>query len=564
MVRTKKYEIFETLVRGTFDGNPFLNNVYAVFSSDKLSVRVDGFYDGEGIWRIRFLPQKAGIWSYTVYTDAAGYGEESGCFECIEEADGKGIVKVRNQFHFCYEDGTPYYPFGTTCYAWIYQTLPLQEQTLSTLAESGFNKLRMCVFPKWFEHSFDKKPLMFPFEGTQEEGFDYMRPNLSFFRLLDQRIAQLGEMGIQADLILFHPYEKKSWAFNWMTEEQDFFYLKYMAARYSAFPNVWWSMANEWDLFSMRQGCPKASPEYWSRMGRFLKEKDPYGHLNSIHNCMRLFDYGQDWISHVSLQKTDTYKTAEMVGQWRKDYAKPVVLDECSYEGNVGHTWGNITGEEMTRRFCEGIVRGGYVSHGETYTCPEDLLWWSHGGTLKGSSPQRIAFLRQLIEEYPQYEIEMISDFGDVLCGGTPKEYLLYYYSFFTPCEGNFKLPVSRNYTLEVIDTWNMTREKQEGVYTGNVTVALPSRPYMLVRFVAVSHRKWEEIKLTPESTFDDLLEMPGKDIIMEELRSRMGSQIEAALPMILQQSLGGFTSMIGMEASLLEELLDRVNNVAG
>jgi hypothetical protein len=51
------------------------------------------------------------------------------------------------------------------------------------------------------------------------------------------------------------------------------------------------------------------------------------------------------------------------------------VIDECAYEGDIDQGWGNITGEEMVRRFWEGAVRGGYVGHGETYLHPEDILW---------------------------------------------------------------------------------------------------------------------------------------------------------------------------------------------
>ena len=36
-------------------------------------------------------------------------------------------------------------------------------------------------------------------------------------------------------------------------------------------------------------------------------------------------------------------------------------------EGNIPQGWGNITGEEMVRRFWEGTVQGGYVGHGDTF-----------------------------------------------------------------------------------------------------------------------------------------------------------------------------------------------------
>ncbi len=116
------------------------------------------------------------------------------------------------------------------------------------------------------------------------------------------------------------------------------------------------------------------------------------------------------------MQRVDVYRTAENTDQWRERWGKPVVIDECAYEGDIDQGWGNITGEEMTRRFWEGAVRGGYVGHGETYlpvaaggatdvaSAADDdpeVLWWAKGGELHGTSPARIGFLDMLLAEAP-------------------------------------------------------------------------------------------------------------------------------------------------------------------
>lgn len=63
---------------------------------------------------------------------------------------GKIIVK---ETHFSYEDGTRFYPFGTTIYALAYQNKELIEETFATLEKSPFNKVRMCVFPKYYDYN---------------------------------------------------------------------------------------------------------------------------------------------------------------------------------------------------------------------------------------------------------------------------------------------------------------------------------------------------------------------------------------------------------------------------
>ena len=105
----------------------------------------------------------------------------------------------------------------------------------------------------------------------------------------------------------------------------------------------------------------------WERYAGIICEKDPYHHLRSIHNCKAYYDYNLPWITHCSIQRTETYRSSELVNEWREKYHKPVILDEICYEGNIQFGWGNISGEEMTRRFWEAFCRGGYPGHGETY-----------------------------------------------------------------------------------------------------------------------------------------------------------------------------------------------------
>lgn len=84
-------------------------------------------------------------------------------------------------------------------------------------------------------------------------------------------------MGIEADLIVMHPYDR--WGFAQMTKEQDALYWKYVLARFSAYRNMWWSLANEYDLFDHK------AVEDWEGYAKIICGKDPYHHLRSIHNC---------------------------------------------------------------------------------------------------------------------------------------------------------------------------------------------------------------------------------------------------------------------------------------
>ena len=140
-----------------------------------------------------------------------GTEERSGKFECTAaRGENHGVVHAEGD-HFQYQDGSTYIPVGTTCYAWIHQTEELQEETLDTLAESPFNKIRMCVFPKSMPYN-NNEPDCYPFLKKEDGSWEVNDPDPVFWEKLDKRIKQLMELGIEADLILFHPYDR--WGFS--------------------------------------------------------------------------------------------------------------------------------------------------------------------------------------------------------------------------------------------------------------------------------------------------------------------------------------------------------------
>lgn len=475
----EQWGVYEIEFRGPSHGNPMTEVALAAeFRSEDKNIRMAGFYDGDGVYRIRFMPDIQGEWTFRTSSNARSLDGIEGTFRSVEPSPGNhGPLRVKDTFHFAYADGTPYIPVGTTCYAWTHQGDELEEQTLETLKASPFNKMRMCVFPKSYLFN-ENEPVHYPFEGSLAEGWDYARPNPAFYRHLENRIAELGKLGIEADLILFHPYDR--WGFSEMTSAADDRYLRYITARLSAFRNVWWSLANEYDLmWSKEEGD-------WERFAKIVTENDPAGHLISNHNCLSFYDYGKPWVTHCSIQRIDVYKTSEATNEWREKWKKPIVIDECAYEGDIDQGWGNISGEEMTRRFWEGAVRGGYVGHGETYLNEEEILWWSKGGKLTGTSPQRIAFLRKITEESPGGVLNPLPSDWDVPCAGVKDEYYLYYFGFNQPRFRNFNRKPGIRFQVEVIDTWNMTIEKLPGTYEDSFRIELPGKPYMAVRLTKV------------------------------------------------------------------------------
>lgn len=490
----ERWGFFETVLTGPADGNPFTDvSLTATFTQGSVTHDVTGFYDGHGTYRVRFMPESVGAWRYATRSNRQELDGKTGAFTAVApSAANHGPVRVAHTFHFAYADGTPFRQMGTTCYAWIHQGDALEEQTLKTLAASPFNKIRMCIFPKFYEWN-NTDPVYFPFEGTPPTTWDTTRFNPAFFAHLEQRIAQLRDLGIEADLILFHPYDKGHWGFDRMDASSDDRYLRYVVARLAAFRNVWWSMANEYDFMKEK------TESDWDRFFQIVQSSDPYAHLRSIHNGSKIYNHNLPWVTHVSIQNGAAVVDPERAVLYRDVYRKPIVFDEVKYEGNIPSRWGQLSAEEMVFRFWNGVIAGTYVGHGETYSSADEILWWSKGGVLKGQSPARLAFLRKVMDDSPAEGINPIDKWQDERTAGKAGEYYLLYFGKEAPKEWAFALYKDAlkdglKFQVEILDTWNMTVTPVPGTFTtkkrdayvfedaAKKSIALPGKPYLALR----------------------------------------------------------------------------------
>jgi hypothetical protein len=190
-----------------------------------------------------------------------------------------------------------------------------------------------------------------------------------------------------------------------------------------------------------------------------------------------MYDHGKPWVTHASIQDDDFSKTAA----WLDAYRKPVIYDECKYEGNISQRWGNLPAQEMVGRFWLAVTTGAYGGHGETYLDAGEVLWWSKGGVLHGGSAPRIAFLR-LLEEGPADGLNVVPN-AYYPAAGKGGEYYLHYLDYHQPAEYEFTLPAETKFSAEIIDPWAMTVDPLPGTHSGKTLLKLPARPYMAIRF---------------------------------------------------------------------------------
>lgn len=375
-MKLMKNNIFEKTLTIISDANV----LYGAIAKHESGVKYDLslFKVGDDQYRLRFLATKIGKWEISYAFEEIDIKEQL----IVEDNESRGIIRVEEK-HFYDQLGQVFIPYGTTAYAWIHQSEDIVNQTFESLKESPFNKIRMCIFPKSMPYN-NNDPQYYPFKQVDKK-FNYQEIDYNFWDMLDNKIIKLNEIGVEADVILFHPYDR--WGFCEMNKEEVKAYLEYCVSRLSSHPNIWWSLANEYQLQT------NISEQLFEEIGEFVHSNDPYHHLLSIHNIFGPFP-AKPWMTHASVQTGDLASISSLLNE----YKRPVIIDEFGYEGNIEFIWGNLTAKQFIDKAWTIVVRGAYFSHGETFFREDEVLWWSKGGKLYGEVPARIEFMKSILK----------------------------------------------------------------------------------------------------------------------------------------------------------------------
>jgi hypothetical protein len=420
--------------------------VKVMFTKGSRVREASAFIDSSGGHRVRFMPDEQGEWVYEIISGFrdSDNGASSGRICCTAPREGNlGPVGVISEKDFCYADGTPYYPFGTTCLTGFRRDQ--MELTLASIAKASFNKVRISL-----DSCFDD------------------------FTVLEEVLVRLIGLGVEAELLLDCG----------AGERQAAAFVQQTVTRLAAYRNIWWSL--------LIRGEQAAVEFNKLELLRILEDRDPYHHLVTIHSSNPQSDYGHRSLTHVSLQGMDP----SQVSYYARLYRKPILMEECGCEGDAPTLWGSLPGEEMINRIWESICRGGYAGHGEMFLQPDGHSWHHDGGSLQGLAVPRITFLRSILEEAPP-GLRYMPIFYDAATIGCEGEYYLQYFGIHRFPSRQLQLPEGR-YTVEIIDVWNMTVSAVPGVFEQNMTVKLPTLPFYALRI-----RRWSEQEMKYKRKYD-------------------------------------------------------------
>jgi len=407
---TRKYTPCE--IDGTLSNppaNPYTDvEVWATFTHPTGGTyKVYGFLLSTGstvTYRFRFNPMTEGTWSYSfgstsatavITTPGGSFNvgtspKESGflrrdnsglspnriVYDCASDGPGQCPVETTpfssgaaNGFDHPFLWGQTYYQIinnAATRNASGVQNLTWQTAITSAKAK-GFRKIRMLVFP--FNATFNGSYVInglttppaqsLPYETPSACSPDYKRINLAHFNTLDQIVNYMHTNGMVAELILFHDKSSGHCGSSFSTDpdpvkadNDNRRYAKYVVARYAAYSNVIFSMANEWEtgpytadgFDGVAESTKPYDPFRVHPRTRNLRLMTIHGHENVAPNSSFNIATNEStgWMVHSSLQWSQFGNNAhpgstKTPDQWGEEIrlangaARPSIDDEFGY-----------------------------------------------------------------------------------------------------------------------------------------------------------------------------------------------------------------------------------------
>lgn len=265
------------------------------FTAPSGAVRVmPAFHDGDGTWKVRFSPDEPGNWRLRVVSRPTDTELDAEFDFEVEPRESRGFLKATpgEAWGFRFENGDPAFISGDTTYDLFGMDYcgGNVADFLKRRKSQGFNLFRTRLHVSYFhppagDFAWQTKR-MWPWGGSNTAPrFDLF--NLDWFRSVDRTVAMVEELGLGLEMIM------EGWGFefpfnhrSWFTPEWEMLWMRYLIARYDAYACVWfWTPLNEYEYYPNGDWHWTPTADRWAlRIGRWIKETAPHGHVLSMHN----------------------------------------------------------------------------------------------------------------------------------------------------------------------------------------------------------------------------------------------------------------------------------------
>jgi hypothetical protein len=385
--------------------------------SGRPTYAVQGFWDGDGaggaagnIFKVRFCPTRQGKWTLVETTSNRPElsGQNQGyTVTCTASARPGFWIVDRDQAGgrwYRRSDGSHPYIYGNTMYSFLseYDNRGPSGGNIADDVRGNaayFKKIRFSIAGDRYPNP-QAKPFLDDAGRPTDDGDFAHRPNPAWFhQRVDLAVRTADELDVIADLILCGPDTEDSRSTLRAAQNggDPTPLLRYIAARYGSYPNIWICLCNEFDIKN-----PRYTTEQIVRFGQAMRQFLPYPTPVSIHSSAKDWQTELNatppWNDHVIIQRK--IKTLPVAADWiARNYLRggqiPVIDDELAYEG-AGDGWSE---QDVIEAHLGAFLGGGYGTTGHKPANKQGHYFWGHFNPAEHLAADNLGWLRQVIDQ---------------------------------------------------------------------------------------------------------------------------------------------------------------------
>jgi hypothetical protein len=321
--------------------------------------------DGDGQWQARFCPAESGIYRARVRAqDRSGEVVSAETTFAVAPSDDPGMVRVspRDPRYFEFSTGKPYWPIGANvCWAGDRGTADYDDW-FPRYKAAGCNYARFWLSPGWTTFALERT-------GKREDGLGMGQFDLANAWRIDYGLQLAHSNGLQVMLTIdsynilrdrdaynfwelspqnrVHGGPLRNWAEFWTLPEMARLYrnkLRYLVARYGAFPNVFaWEFWNEVDL--TRDFKAPVARGWHQEMARYLKQQDAHRHLVSTSFAETAGEETIDRLPEIDFVQTHHYGSADLGLTVSNAHIRKVRYGKPHFVSEIGADAGGPAGD---------------------------------------------------------------------------------------------------------------------------------------------------------------------------------------------------------------------------
>lgn len=417
--QARVFGVREVVLRGGREAaNPFDVPVTVRFvppSGAARAVTVSAFHDGDDVWRARTYVSEAGEWTWSSEcpTDAALHGQRGRFAATPSTLRGRLLIHPKNPRQWMTEDGRWFLHLNDTAYYLLSARDRLGDHVTAEdfQAYVGDAVARGITAFRCFLTT-NRTPASPAGADGVEGWFGLLEPSRDRVRLdllqeSDRRLRWLldhhPDVAVQLILFPLEQYRTDTRFWPTLTAEQKQRLLKYLVARFAAYPQILWLVFNDAHYAPVvgRSGPPDAKgggaelrfPQNIAvarEVGEFFRQHDPWQHPMSTGPARTApFHFEQEpWATYIHLENNYDVGAAALAPYRAAN--KPVFLGEDRYEQDHLDRDPRDMRYFQRRLFWSWLLAGGSANYGGR--------WWvvhpySQTGvrpaTLPGRNPPR-------------------------------------------------------------------------------------------------------------------------------------------------------------------------------